>query len=96
MAGQQEIYLDVPTYTTTLFGSSMAVIGITAEEPGLESIRDFSYSHRYYRRLFFLKDVLVGAILIGPPKGRKKLIDIMRSRRPIGRPREDLLDAAKL
>lgn len=96
MAGHPEPYLDVPTYTTTLFGSSMAVIGITSDAPGLEFIGVFSYSERYYRRLFFMQDVLVGAILIGPPKGRKKLIDIMRSRRPVDRPREDLLDPAKL
>jgi hypothetical protein len=34
--------------------------------------------------------------MIGPPKGRKKLIEIMRSMRLIEGPREDLLDPANL
>jgi NAD(P)H-nitrite reductase large subunit len=96
MAGHDEPYFDVPTYTTTMFGSSMAVLGITEGIPGLESIRDFSYEKGYYRRLFFCQDRLVGAVLIGPPKGRKKLIDVMRSRRPIDKTREAYLDPASL
>ena len=39
---------------------------------------------------------LVGAIRIGPPKGRKKLIEIMRSRQKIERPKQELLDPANL
>lgn len=96
MAGGEEDYLDVPTYTTTLFGTSMAVLGITDGLPGLESVTDFSYEKCYYRRLFFYNDRLVGAVLIGPPKGRKKLIEIIRSRQPIDRPRDHYLDPAKL
>jgi NAD(P)H-nitrite reductase large subunit len=96
MAGRFEPYSDITTYSTTMFGTSMAVVGTTGGVPGLESIRDFSYSERYYRKLFFQQDLLVGAILIGPPKGRKKLIDIMRSRKPHGRRREDLLEPANL
>jgi hypothetical protein len=38
----------------------------------------------------------VGAIMIGPPKGRKKLIEIMHSRVRIERPKEDLLDPTNL
>jgi len=34
--------------------------------------------------------------MIGPPKGRKKLIEIMRSRQKIERPKQDLLDPANL
>lgn len=69
---------------------------ITSGLPGLESVRDFSYEKRYYRRLFFQDNCLMGAILIGPPKGRKKLIEIMRARRPVERSREDFLDPATL
>jgi 3-phenylpropionate/trans-cinnamate dioxygenase ferredoxin reductase subunit len=96
MAGGNEDYLDVPTYTTTIFGSSMAVLGITEGLAGLESVRDFSYEKRYYRRLFFYQDRLVGAVLIGPPKGRRKLIEIMRSRERVEPPRTNYLDPAKL
>jgi hypothetical protein len=34
--------------------------------------------------------------MIGPPKGRKKLIEIMRSRQVITRPKQELLDPANL
>ena len=97
MAGADEDFFDVPTYTTTMFGSTMAVMGVTPDvQPNLESVRTFSYEEKFFRKLFFLEDRLVGAIMIGPPKGRKKLIEIMHSRVPITRPREELLDPANL
>jgi NAD(P)H-nitrite reductase large subunit len=65
-------------------------------QPGLESVRTFSFEEKYYRKLFFMEDQLVGAIMIGPPKGRKKLIEMMRAREKITRNREDLLDPANL
>jgi 3-phenylpropionate/trans-cinnamate dioxygenase ferredoxin reductase subunit len=97
MAGGDEDFFDVPTYTTTMFGSTLAVMGVTPDvQPGLESVRDFSFEEKYYRKLFFKDGRLVGAIMIGPPKGRKKLIEIMRGREVITRRREDLLDPANL
>ena len=97
MAGEDEDFFDVPTYTTTMFGSTLAVAGVTPDvQPGLESVRTFSYDEKFYRKLFFKDDRLVGAIMIGPPKGRKKLIEIMRSRQRIERPRQELLDPANL
>ena len=97
MAGENEDFFDVPTYTTTMFGSTMAVMGVTPDvQPNLESVRTFSYEEKFFRKLFFLEDRLVGAIMIGPPKGRKKLIEIMHARQPITRPREELLDPANL
>jgi 3-phenylpropionate/trans-cinnamate dioxygenase ferredoxin reductase subunit len=97
MAGANEDFFDVPTYTTTMFGSTLAVAGVTPDvQPGLESVRTFSYDEKFYRKLFFKDDRLVGAIMIGPPKGRKKLIEIMRSRQKIERPRQELLDPANL
>lgn len=97
MAGENEDFFDVPTYTTTMFGSTLAVMGITPDvQPDLESVRTFSYDEGFYRKLFFMDDRLVGAIMIGPPKGRKKLIEIMRAQEPIVRAKEDLLDPANL
>jgi 3-phenylpropionate/trans-cinnamate dioxygenase ferredoxin reductase subunit len=97
MAGADEDFFDVPTYTTTMFGSTLAVMGVTPDvQPGLESVRTFSFEEKFYRKLFFKDDRLVGAIMIGPPKGRKKLIEIMRSRQKIERPKQDLLDPANL
>ena len=97
MAGADEDFFDVPTYTTTMFGSTLAVMGVTPDvQPGLESVRTFSFEEKFYRKLFFKDDRLVGAIMIGPPKGRKKLIEIMRSRRRIERPKQELLDPNNL
>ncbi|HEX6548536.1 MAG TPA: FAD-dependent oxidoreductase, partial [Candidatus Dormibacteraeota bacterium] len=80
MAGEIEDFFDVPTYTTTMFGSTLAVMGVTPDvQPDLESVRTYSFEERFFRKLFFYDDRLVGAIMIGPPKGRKKLIEIMRS-----------------
>src|SRR5207249_4831585 len=77
MAGANEDFFDVPTYPTTMFGSTLAVMGVTPDvQPGLESVRTFSFEEKFYRKLFFKDDRLVGAIMIGPPKGRKKLIEI--------------------
>jgi NAD(P)H-nitrite reductase large subunit len=97
MAGEDEEFFDVPTYTTTMFGSTMAVMGVTPDvQPDLESVRTFSYEDGFFRKLFFKDDRLVGAIMIGPPKGRKKLIEIMHSRQSIERPRDELLDPTNL
>jgi NAD(P)H-nitrite reductase large subunit len=97
MAGEDEDFFDVPTYTTTMFGSTMAVMGVTPDvQPNLDSVRTFSFDEGFFRKLFFLEDRLVGAIMIGPPKGRKKLIEIMHSRVRIERPKEELLDPANL
>jgi NAD(P)H-nitrite reductase large subunit len=97
MAGEEEDFFDVPTYTTTMFGSTMAVMGVTPDVyPDLESVRTFSFDDGFFRKLFFMEDRLVGAIMIGPPKGRKKLIEIMHSRQVIEGRREDLLDPANL
>jgi len=65
-------------------------------QPGLESVRTYSFEEKFYRKLFFKDDRLVGAIMIGPPKGRKKLIEIMRSRNKIERPKQELLDRPNL
>ncbi|HKV72569.1 MAG TPA: FAD-dependent oxidoreductase [Gemmatimonadales bacterium] len=97
MAGADEDFFDVPTYTTTMFGSTLAVMGVTPDvQPDLESVRTYSFEEKFYRKLFFKDDRLVGAIMIGPPKGRKKLIEIMRSRHKIERPKQELLDPANL
>jgi 3-phenylpropionate/trans-cinnamate dioxygenase ferredoxin reductase subunit len=97
MAGEDEDFFDVPTYTTTMFGSTLAVMGITPDvQPELESVRTFSFDEGFFRKLFFMEDRLVGAIMIGPPKGRKKLIEIMRSQVVIEGPREHLLDPTNL
>jgi NAD(P)H-nitrite reductase large subunit len=87
MAGGHEAYVDVPTYTSPLFDVNIAVVG-TAESnnPELKSI-----SHREpgekgnenYRKLFFRENKLVGVLMVGSPKGRKKLVDIVKGQQVI-------------
>src|SRR6202051_51986 len=97
MTGESEEFFGLPTYTTPGVGSTLAVMGVTPDvQPDLVSVRTFSFEEKFYRKLFFKDDHLVGAIMIGPPKGRKKLIEIMRSRQKIERPKEELLDPTHL
>jgi len=94
MAGGEEVYREVPTYTSTLFSSNIAVMGVTAESrPELESVTRAELEGREYKRLFFLGDRLVGGITIGRPRGRKRLLAMMLSGEPVEGPREALLDA---
>jgi NAD(P)H-nitrite reductase large subunit len=87
MAGGHQPYVDVPTYTSPLFDVNIAVIG-TAESnnPELESIARREPGEKgndNYRKLFFRDNRLVGAIMIGSPKGRKKLVDIVKNQETI-------------
>jgi 3-phenylpropionate/trans-cinnamate dioxygenase ferredoxin reductase subunit len=98
MLGRQTEYREVPTYTTSMFKSNLAVMGITPENTSeLESVTRLDIGARLYRALFFYKGRLAGAVLIGTPKGRKKLIEMMVAgvEVPPGG-REALLDPANL
>jgi NAD(P)H-nitrite reductase large subunit len=83
MAGGRQPYLDVPTYTSPLFDVNIAVVG-TAESnnPELHSIakrEPGEKGNENYRKLFFRENKLIGVLMIGSPKGRKKLVDIVKS-----------------
>jgi NAD(P)H-nitrite reductase large subunit len=83
MAGGHEPYVDVPTYTSPLFDVNIAVVG-TAESnnPELEAIahrEPGEKGNENYRKLFFRDNKLVGVLMIGSPKGRKKLVDIVKN-----------------
>jgi NAD(P)H-nitrite reductase large subunit len=83
MAGGHEPYVDVPTYTSPLFDVNIAVVG-TAESnnPELECLalrEPGEKGNENYRKLFFRENKLVGVLMIGSPKGRKKLVDIVKS-----------------
>ena len=89
MAGGQQPHIDVPTYTSPLFDVNIAVVG-TAESSNLELV---TLAHREpgekgnenYRKLFFRENKLVGVLMIGSPKGRKKLVEIVKNQQPIER-----------
>jgi NAD(P)H-nitrite reductase large subunit len=83
MAGGHEPYLDVPTYTSPLFDVNIAVIGIAeSNNPELETIvrrEPGEKGNENYRKLFFRQNRLVGVLMIGSPKGRKKLLDLVKN-----------------
>jgi len=87
MAGGHEAYIDVPTYTSPLFDVNIAVVG-TAEtnNPELEVISRREPGEKgndNYRKLFFRENKLVGVLMIGSPKGRKKLVEIVKNQQVI-------------
>jgi len=87
MAGGHEAYIDVPTYTSPLFDVNIAVVG-TAEtnNPELQSIalrEPGEKGNENYRKLFFRENKLVGVLMIGSPKGRKKLVEIVKNQQVI-------------
>ena len=83
MAGGHEAYIDVPTYTSPLFDVNIAVVG-TAEtnNPELQIIARREPGEKgndNYRKLFFRENKLVGVLMVGSPKGRKKLVEIVKN-----------------
>jgi len=92
MLGAKQPYVEVPTYASGMYDSNISVMGVTTEEePDAEAIVEVDYDGRNYKRLFFLGDKLVGAMLIGKMKGRKKVLELISSRTPIDR-REMVLE----
>jgi NAD(P)H-nitrite reductase large subunit len=92
MAGGNEAYIDVPTYTSPLFDVNIAVVG-TAEtnNPELQSIarrEPGEKGNENYRKLFFHENKLAGVLMIGSPKGRKKLVEIVKNQQVIETPAE--------
>ncbi len=84
MLGAKQPYVEVPTYASGMFNSNISVMGVTTEEePDAESLYEVDYEARNYKRLFFLSDKLVGAILIGKMRGRKKVLELISSRTPV-------------
>jgi len=87
MAGDRQAYLDVPTYTSPLFDVNIAVVG-TAESgnPELVAIsrrEPGEKGNENYRKLFFRDNKLVGVLMIGSPKGRKKLVEVVKAQQVI-------------
>ena len=84
MLGKEEPYVSVPTYTSGLFDSKLAVMGATPEiSDEVEGISYLDMEQRTYRRLFFLGSRLVGAVLIGDMSPRRELLKLIREGKPI-------------
>lgn len=81
MLGARQPYLEVPSYTSTLFDSTLYVLGMTTEDdPHLETVSWVDMEHGNYRRLFFRGDRLVGAVMIGERAGRRTLKQLIREK----------------
>lgn len=92
MAGAHEAYLDVPTYTSPFFDTNIAVMGIAeSNNPDLTSVTRImpgDKGNKDYRKFFFREHKCVGAIFIGSPKGRRKVLEIIRSGQEFATPAE--------
>ncbi|MBM4421683.1 MAG: NAD(P)/FAD-dependent oxidoreductase, partial [Chloroflexi bacterium] len=96
MLGAREAYVEVPTYASSMFNSNISVMGTTPEEdPNLEGLGEVDLPGRNYKRLFFQEDRLVGAILIGKMRGRKKILELITLRTAI-ESRQAVLDMLAL
>lgn len=97
MAGGHQPYVDVPTYTSPLFDVNIAVVGTTesskSEIETLSRREPGEKGNENYRKLFFRDEKLVGVLMIGSPKGRKKLIEFVKNQQVLGKSeREALLE----
>lgn len=92
MAGGREPYVDVPTYTSPLFNTNIAVMGVAeSNNPDLTSLSRTmpdSRGGKDYRKFFFMGNRLVGAVFIGSPKGRKKVVELIRTSQEFTTPTE--------
>ncbi len=83
MAGGHEPYVDVPTYTSPLFDTNIAVMGIAeSNNPDLTAVWRLApgdKGNKDYRKFFFKGNRLVGSVFIGSPKGRKKVVELIRT-----------------
>jgi len=93
MLGKELVYTEVPTYVTTMFGSRLSVLGLTPEShPELEREVQVNFATRKYRALFFYEGRLVGAVIIGILKGRRKIEEFIKARQPVAGDRRQLFD----
>jgi NAD(P)H-nitrite reductase large subunit len=98
MAGGREPYNDVPTYTSPLFDTNIAVMGVAeSNNPNLTSVYKTApgdKGNKDYRKFFFKENRLVGSVFIGSPKGRKKVVELIRTGQVYATPaeREALFD----
>ncbi len=88
MAGGHDPYVDVPTYTSPLFNTTIACIGSPqANNPELTTISRSILDDKgnpAYRKFYFKDDKVVGAVFIGGTKGRKTTGKIIKSGQVFG------------
>lgn len=92
MAGGREAYLDVPTRSSPIFDTNIVAMGLfEVTDPAIEAIQRATPGERGmtdYRRFFFRENTLVGAVFLGSPKGRKKVVELIRAKMEYRTPSE--------
>ncbi|QIA27343.1 NAD(P)/FAD-dependent oxidoreductase [Thermaerobacter sp. PB12/4term] len=92
MVGANRPYREVPVYSSGLFDSKITAIGATPENhPEVEAVSHVDWENRQYQRLFFLDGRLVGAVLIGDLRARKKIVDMITQRETVDDPNRLIL-----
>jgi len=97
MAGGDERYHDVPEYSSKLFtNQTITQFGLSPEyRNDLETVRKIDREKRHYRALFFWRNRLAGAVLIGKGNraGKRKYLDAIKTKAEFApADRESLLD----
>jgi 3-phenylpropionate/trans-cinnamate dioxygenase ferredoxin reductase subunit len=84
MAGGDERYHDVPEYSSKLFtGQTITQFGISPEyRADLDTVRKIDREKKHYRALFFWRNRLAGAVLIGKGNraGKRKYLDAIKTK----------------
>jgi NAD(P)H-nitrite reductase large subunit len=84
MTGGDERYHDVPEYSSKLFtGQTITQFGISPEyRTDLETVRKIDREKKHYRALFFWRNRLAGAVLIGKGNraGKRKYLDAIKAK----------------
>jgi NAD(P)H-nitrite reductase large subunit len=84
MAGGDSRYHDVPEYSSKLFtGQTITQFGISPEyRTDLETVRKIDREKKHYRALFFWRNRLAGAVLIGKGNraGKRKYLDAIKAK----------------
>ncbi|MGH7728364.1 MAG: NAD(P)/FAD-dependent oxidoreductase [Vulcanimicrobiaceae bacterium] len=84
MAGGDVRYHDVPEYSSLLFkGQTITQFGISPElREDLETVRKIDREKKWYRALFFWRNRVVGAVMLGKGNraGKRKYLDAIKAK----------------
>jgi NADPH-dependent 2,4-dienoyl-CoA reductase/sulfur reductase-like enzyme len=84
MAGGDDRYHDVPEYSSKLFtNQTITQFGISPEyRSDLDMVRKIDREKRHYRALFFWRNRLAGAVLIGKGNraGKRRYLDAIKTK----------------
>jgi len=73
----------VPTRSSPIFDTNIVAMGLfEVTDPAVEALQRAMPGERGgtdYRRFFFRENRLVGAVFLGSPKGRKKVVELIRA-----------------